>query len=764
MALTSFVAPLFGQVSAVSKKEYLDYAESTADFLIKDLEKYKRIWVERFIERSSKDLVRYRPPSNPVYLATLCAKLYKLTGKKKYRKTAKSLLLEIGGYEHLLSTEIRDSLSQHYNGQLPPLASIFTFSKYTHAFDILKESGNLEELEIDSIGQNIAKSADWFVQFQEWGPMNRAMLRAEGMLYAAKMLPDHPHQPQWKMVGEAILQDNIGKWEIEDASGYTNIWLHSMLRYLSYVDQDNSLLQTPILKYYFNYLLALMCPAGKIPDFGDSQWNGSLRLIPIFEKGAGIYRNETLRWAAAEIFRNHLNRDSKDPFTAIVIADACGWADFEIPASRPVTNSQEVLEDMVGKKIVFRDGWDKSSTYLLLNYRDEGDGGWLYREYLRTTIPVEEEKMHHGHSDENSIVLLMKNNTVLLHDAGYRDYMPSGPFGAYRADYFHNRVVVRKGKIAVGQKEGEYRYSTREAVPGQSTLDFLRNSGAYRNVRTHKIDFLSLKHFDMSRTRLIDDKSGYEWDRIINYVKDLNYFVVFDVIRFTEEDYLTMANLWHTRKILAQGDNWFDTTYDSIGRSDVSGKERLLIYFPYNDRLETRVEEQARYQPNRNEKVIHQRIGRHGYVGDLQVFVTVLMPHDSTVAPEEMVKQIKMVDIDQFPRAIGVTIQTSNDKSYMIAAKLDLHSDIIRDWRRPMYNYESGKINYGDYETDAYNLFVVENSDSLHFAITGAAKISYQGRILHEQLPIKLIGLNFDGSPGLTGTRKMRYWEDKVAK
>ena len=65
------------------------------------------------------------------------------------------------------------------------------------------------------------------------------------------------------------------------------------------------------------------------------------------------------------------------------------------------------MEDVQGKKIVFRSGWKPEDTYLLLNYRDEGDGGLNFRDYLRDTIPVEEEKMTHGHADENSLVLLM---------------------------------------------------------------------------------------------------------------------------------------------------------------------------------------------------------------------------------------------------------------------------------------------------------------------------------------------------------------------
>jgi hypothetical protein len=101
----------------------------------------------------------------------------------------------------------------------------------------------------------------------------------------------------------------------------------------------------------------------------------------------------------------------------------------------------------------------------------------LQRDYLRQTLSVEEEKMHHGHADENSICLLMSGGSVLLHDGGYRDDLPSGKWGAYRADYFHNRVVARKNKRAAGQ----------------DLSGFIRNSGAYRKVQTQKIDFLNFK-------------------------------------------------------------------------------------------------------------------------------------------------------------------------------------------------------------------------------------------------------------------------------
>ena len=97
-------------------------------------------------------------------------------------------------------------------------------------------------------------------------------------------------------------------------------------------------------------------------------------------------------------------------------------------------------------------------------------------------------------------------------------------------------------------------------------------------------------------------------------------------VRFTRQTYLTMANLWHTRQMLARGAGWYDTAYDSLQTLDVRGSDRLLVQFP-----ETRTSARRRGEPARGtgngSRSIYQLTGRHGYRNDIQRFVTVLMPH-----------------------------------------------------------------------------------------------------------------------------------------
>ena len=747
--------------AGVSKEEYLSYSTAAAEQGWSNLAAEHERW------RKSIDVeyvFGYNPPANDIYLAALYANLYELKGVREYLQRAKSLLLPYAEYKKAYPADFARTRPEYARG-LPAVPNIFTFPKYLRAYDIVKRHGNLSAEEKRTIEQNIAESADFVIDFQEWGPMNRAMLRAECLAYAARLLPDHPRSGTWAMMAASIADDSWGQWEIEDATGYHGIWLYSLLGYASDARGDESLYSTPVMHYYFDYFLALICPAGIIPDFGDANWGGGWdRMVPFFEKGASVYRDGRLRWAAEQAFRKYLDPqpERKNIFLGLILTDAARWANFDIPSRQPEGGSQQVLEDVVGKKVVFRNGWAGESTYMLYNYRDEGDGGWLPRENLRNSIPVEEEKMHHGHSDENSIALLMKNGSILLHDGGYRDFMPSGPYGAFRADYFHNRLAVRDGKIALGQKKGEYRFASpgRAAVEGQTMLDFFRNSGAYRQVRTQKIDFLTLDHYDMSRTRIIDDHLGYEADRIVNYVKELDWFVVFDVVRYTKPGYLTMANFWHTQRIDRSGPGWYDTAYDSLRAEKIKGGERLLIHFPVRAQLQEGVEVQSRYW--QEEKAIYQLIGRHGYLNDLQAFVTVLIPHGEKTDPESLIRSVRMLDMKEYPAAVGVEI-TSGGRSYIIGAKLDLQKELVQDWVRPMYTYESGKVAYGDYETDGYNLFVVQDSATIDYTMVGGVAIRYKDKTLHEQMPT-LSGLRFDGSPDGAGTNKVRYWHERVSR
>ncbi|MEE4312582.1 MAG: hypothetical protein V2J62_12035, partial [candidate division KSB1 bacterium] len=608
----------------------------------------------------------------------------------------------------------------------------------------------------------IAHTIQYLFRTQEWGAMNRAILRAETLAWAIRAVQEHPQMKYWKNYEYALAFDNWGNWEIEDASLYHAVWLYSLIGYADAKNQIHDLFSTPEMYYYAHYFLHLMCPDMMIPDFGDALWQYNwTRFLVYFETAANVYNDPQLKWAASVIGNKFIDFDNqKNIGLAYMLMDCYLFGSDNVQPEWPTAMSSEVMEDVQGKKIVLRNGWDENATYLLLNYRDEGDGGLIFRDYLRDAIPVEEEKMTHGHADENSIILLMNQGSVLLHDGGYRDYMPSGPYGAYRQDYFHNRLCVRGEKIFMGQEQGEWRYSLQDhaAVPGQSVLDFLHNAGSYKKIRTQKIDFLTFPEFDYTRTRLIDDKLGYEWDRIVNYVKEPGIFIVFDILKATKEGFLTAANLWHTREIVDQGEHWYDTKYDSLRNLALNTDTHLLIYFPKTHYRLEQVEAESRYY--QKEFVISQTTAQHFELGQHIGFVTALIPHQSSGDPRQWLDRIRYIDSNTSGDGMGVEIECKGG-TIQLGVKNNLRMDMIRDYRRPKYTYESGRIQFEAFESNGDFFYLNRNGNKLSYTAVNISKAKYGDKVLFEQMPAQY-GLRFDGAMEAPGVGKARYWRDEI--
>ncbi len=747
----------------VPLSQYLNYARASADWVWTHYDEIVGQWRQSFDPES---IFGYRPPGGLLEMAAIYAHLYEKEKKMDYAERAKKVLLTYGDFRALYPDWAKEKRPDYEDG-VPALPDFFTVMRYIRTYDTLRRFGLLNKAETQKIESEIAHSLDYLLRSQEWGTMNRAMLRAESLAWAVRAMPSHPRAKTWAMHRRALGDDNWGNWQIEDATIYNGVWLYSLLGYAEALGKREELIKTPEMFYYAHYYLHLLSPAGMIPDFGDANWlsNWSHYLV-FFEAAAATLNDPHLKWAAATMARRFI--DFNNPTNVglgFMLLDCARWGTDSVPVKPPPTLSEEVMEDVQGKKIVFRNGWEPSSTYLLLNYRDEGDGGLNFRDYLRDTIPVEEEKMTHGHSDENSIVLLMSGGSVLLHDAGYRDYMPSGPYGAYRQDYFHNRLCVRPEKIWMGQEKGEFRYSFRDRVPGQKVLDFLHNAGSYRRVRTQKVDFLTFEDFDYSRTRLIDDNWGYTWDRVVVYVKKPEMFIIFDIFKALREEWFTLANLWHTQKILAHGNHWYKTAYEKIQATPLPDDRHLLIVFPLTHyRLEGVEPIKRHYQ---DEFAIYQLTAQHFELGETGGFVTVLIPHSKEADYLSWMDRVSLLPVEPERAALGVSIKTP-EKKIFIAAKSDLRLDMARDWRRPRYTYEKGKIRLGDFETNG-DLLVATLRESeagktpgqLSYTIVNLTKALFRQQVLVEARP-SFFGLAFDGSPDGPGVGKLRYWRDEA--
>jgi hypothetical protein len=538
---------------------------------------------------------------------------------------------------------------------------------------------------------------------------------------------------------------------------------------------DNDFFKSSIPRYYLDYFAHLITPAGVVADFGDAVWysDWNNRFVPIFEKGATVYKEPLFKWAANQVLQSYKKNDEKlcgyygtvnfltdyewtgqtliaNPYFTLAYIDAFLWADDSIKAEPPKPESKIVMDDIVGKKILFRNNVEPDATFMLLNYQDEGDGDYLGREYMRSTIGVEEEKMHHGHSDENSVISLFHNGSMLLHDSGYRDHLPSSEYGGYRADYYHNRIVVRKNKRWI-QIEGERKE--------QPLWEFIRNSGAYRPIKTRLIDFVTFEKVDYSRSRVIDDEMGYEWDRTIIYQKEEQFFVVVDALKTIREDYYTYSNLWHSQEILASGEKWFDTTIESVLAYKNQPENNLLIHFPINEHVRsTGTFDLKRH--SQDEVCMYETLSTHYYPGNMELFVTVLFPHHSSVDPASLVNRFEVIETDKFPAAIGLKY-ANGDKEEYFCIKGDLKMDYLKQNLRPRYCYENGKVDYGPFQTDAHFLHGSCIGKEIHYASSCMTKAMYNNEKLMESLNSSS-QMQLDRGPIRYGQTKWRCWEDDV--
>jgi hypothetical protein len=755
-ALCLIVPLLAASLPAAPRARYLAYARSSADWTYAHRDELIAQWKKTF---DPLNVFGYRAPGGLLEMAVIYAYLYEKEKRPEYAARAKEVLLTYGDYRSAYPESSIALRSDYAGGGVPALPDFFTTMRYIRTYDTLRRLGRLSPAEKAKASDLIAGSMRYLLRTAEWGPMNRSALRAESLAWAVRALPEHPDCPRWEMQRQALGDDNWGNWQIEDATIYNGVWLYSLLGYADALDRIAAMFATPEMYYYARYYVNLMCPAGIVPDLGDAHWTSNWNhFLVFFESAAAALGDPGCKWAAETIAAKFVDFDK--PTSAglgAMLLDAYRWGSDAVKAAPPAASSMEVMEDVQGKKIVFRNGWSPLSSYLLLNYRDEGDGGLNFRDYLRDTIPVEEEKMTHGHADENSLVLLMSGGSVLLHDGGYRDYMPSGPYGAYRQDYFHNRLCVRPEKIFWGQRQGEFRYSVRDAVPGQPLLEFMRNAGSYRPVRTRKVDFLTFDDFDYSRTRIVDDGRGYQADRVVVYIKDPECYVVFDVFKALREDYFTLGSFWHTRQVHARGEHWYDTGYDRIQNAVLPQDKRLLILFPSTEpRMEGVEPEKRHYQ---DEWLVHQSWAQHFELGETCAFVTVLVPHGAGEPASDWTGRVTALPAEPSRGAIGVAIK-AGDRDIVVGIKNDLRQDMSRDYRRPRYTYEAGRIKLGAFETDGDFVFGAAGGGTLDYTIVNLTKALYGGKTLvaaeEEQH-----GLGYDALPDRGGFGKMRYWREK---
>lgn len=720
------------EFSATRQAQYLELIQNAAAYLRSNYDDELEQWRKKFDPDSilARDFPRFVFSS-----ATFEAFLFHLTAEQEHANQAKKALLQLKQIEEWFPTAFGSNRKRDQYG----------FWKYVpavppEAYQYLKATGVLSPTEAQIVEAWLADYAEFFFNFHEWGAHNRALWITRDFARIIRLLPDHPSNARWKKLCLHLVESSWGKWSIEDAQIYMPLWL-SKLMHIADILELPGLYEEYNVLYYLNYFLNLIAPHGMVTDYGDARWQECWHFyLTCFERGAKQYRNQEFKWAATRIF-NTKARHAKSWEVAIDFPFIYECCDDSVSIKQPNAGSRMVMDELVGKKIVFRNGWDSGSTFLMLNYKGDQDYGRCDRDYLRQTINVPAEKMHHGHADENAICLLMSKESVLLNDAGYRETLTNG---MYRADFYHNRLVFRNEK----------------PNPNEPLLNSLHKRSWYHPTQTEKIHFFNFEQWDYSRTRVKRAEEGWEWDRSIIYLKQEDIFVVMDRVLILEDCYLNITNLFHSEQILNVGSNWFDARFIEFCGWKNPGDRRLMLWFLPQPNMKISSEQLLRNKcVNR---AIYQTVSQRYSKDDIIPFVTVLIPHDRGADLETIATQISAMPVSVFPKGIGLTLK-STDGPLHICLKCDLDMDLIDEEIRPKYNYERGKIDYGNLiETDARLLILREKARKLHYGFVEATRILFKNKVIYNAPSLQPSVDHPNGDFLHLSQPKRDWWEDEV--
>jgi len=404
------------------------------------------------------------------------------------------------------------------------------------------------------------------------------------------------------------------------------------------------------------------------------------------------------------------------------LATALRWMALEAPpAATPyaLDASEEIVDDLVSKKIAFRNGGGDAASFALLNYRDAGPYGRYQREYQNQQLFAFEEMPHHGHADENSLVVLMEGGTVLLADGGYRRQAHDG----WRADLYHNRLVARLGWP-----------NDHEMLP------YLRGNPQYLPVRTEKIHFGTFGSLDYSRTRLYDDDRGYTADRIVLFVPATGVYVIVDAVRIDREGPKSFTNMWHPDGIREQGDlgaegsHWVRSWPGRIPIrqeywTNAHERELLVQFLGNRDKYSQVRTVDRRFNPS---TAFFQFLYGYFFAGQRLGFVTVLTPHAPGAAVGDLLNRVEILqDGDGSYRTLGLRFDVG-DGSAIVGLKLDTTIGLTNLRGRPMFDWRTGAVEYGSLRTDADFAFVLERDRGREIGLLSGSRLCWNDEVLFD--------------------------------
>jgi hypothetical protein len=628
--------------------------------------------------RQATPLFGYSPSSWFLNFGAVCAFLYAQGKEERFAHQARTALFFYREWQTALPPEAVQSRPE-YEAAIPPFEPVFQPVIFIPTVQRIRSA--LSQSDLWDLAEMAAAGLRPILRFPEWGGHNRAMLRAAGLALAAQAFPERPEASQWIALADELAEESWGRWSIEDSMLYQAHWLRAMIGYAQARGRSEELKELFQPRFYLKAAVQMLSPLGILPDFGDSHWllHSQWEWMANLEWGAAVYHDPAMKWAASQI---HAARrlDPVDSYLGTVAMLAWEWCDDQIPAAPP-QEAESTLDDLIQKKIIWRSGWEPEAAYACLNYRDEGAYGLVARQYLRSTLAVSAEKMHHGHADEGSLAMLVHAGTLLLHESGYRE---SPPDGIYRAAAYHNRLVWVDGNHPTGQ----------------ALLPFLIADGRYQPVSTERLYHTRLGGWRFSRVRVADARAGLTWDRSILFQPDLPCWIVVDSAGASVTAFRTLSALWWTTDLLAQGADWFDTHIRGVQDWANSKEAALWIGMPgVPGQSSTRTVEPFRRSFQAELALAHSWVGEHRS-GRWIHFVTVLWPHQLSEPVAGQGEAFQVVESQPSGRGLGLRMRWQGEETWF-GLLADLDCGLSQEDIRPTYTAQQGLAAYGPLASDA---------------------------------------------------------------
>lgn len=684
---------------------------------------------------SNPALFGFAPPSWMLHYALTCAFLYEQTADVRLAEEARDGLFFYRSWLGALPADAR-SLRPEYADGIAPMEPVFQPNIFIPAFTRIRPALSLADRE--ELAGMLADALRPIALFPEWGGHNRAMLRAAALSGAAQALPDHPEAPAWRALADELAEESWGRWSIEDAMLYQPHWLRSLIRYAESSGREAELADQIQARMHLKAMTQLISPLGILPDFGDSHWlaHSHWEWAACLEWGARAYRDPAMKWAAnrIDLAPGVLHPTGYEAAAAVL---AWEWCDETVPASEPL-NQADALDDLVLKKIVWRTGWDARASYACLNYRDEGRYGRAARDYLRTTLAVSAEKMHHGHADEGSFSMLVHAGTLLLHESGYREQPPDG---IYRSAVYHNRVAWRSGR----------------APQGQNLLEFLRADGRYQPVETERLYQTRLLDAEFSRVRITDPLEGLTWDRSVVFFPDLPCWIVSDAVLAERSAFRTLASLWWTTDLLEEGPDWYATRLRGVQDWTNPGEACLLVVAPPVAGQSRELSAVPFHRHFQAELALVNAWNGELDAGRYVNFVTVLWPHAPDGLDAQRRAGIEVLAARPDGRGTGVRLLWQGEER-LVGGLNDLAVGIGEEDIRPSYSADRGMAVYGPAGSDAAFIYVRRSRQGGEAGFINGTRFELDGKRLYAGREHAMFQEDRTAQPGVPARFR---WEGK---